>query len=125
MRARLQKFLPVVLIALTMQVLAPIAACWAAGAALADPLQNAVVCHSAGAADAGPNGDRSGNATPHAGSCAICCLAHASASFAPSGAIFAIPFRFAAHVTWRDAIPYVVAPERRVTTQARAPPHLS
>ena len=38
MRARLQKFLPIVLLALAMQVLAPIAACWAAGQAVADPL---------------------------------------------------------------------------------------
>jgi hypothetical protein len=38
MRSRLQKFLPVVLIALAVQVLAPIAACWAAAIAMSDPL---------------------------------------------------------------------------------------
>ena len=38
MRARLQKFLPLVLLALAMQVLAPIAACLAAGQAVADPV---------------------------------------------------------------------------------------
>ena len=47
MRARLQKFLPLVLLALAMQVLAPIAACLAAGQAVADPLSAGVICHSA------------------------------------------------------------------------------
>ena len=79
MRARLQKYLPIVLIALAMQVLAPIAACWAAGAALADPLQNAAICHDGGTAGAGQD-DRSGPPTSHAGSCSICCLAQASSS---------------------------------------------
>src|SRR5215510_14814983 len=76
MRARLQKFLPIVLIALAMQVLAPIAACWAAGQAVADPLQTAVICHSASEQGVGLD-DQTGAPAAHAGACALCCLAQA------------------------------------------------
>ena len=78
MRARLQKFLPIVLLALVMQVLAPIAACWAAGQAVADPLAAGVICHSV-SEQGGPN-DQTGSPTAHAGACALCCLAQANAS---------------------------------------------
>jgi hypothetical protein len=71
MRARLQKFLPLVLLALAMQVLAPIAACWAASSAASDPLQSAVICHTSDAAAPGA-GDQTGGPAAHAGSCAIC-----------------------------------------------------
>ena len=46
MHARLQKFLPLVLLALVMQVLAPIAACLAAGVSAAD------LCRKHGVSDA-------------------------------------------------------------------------
>src|SRR5258707_257486 len=38
MRRRLARFLPIVLIALTVQILAPIGACWVAAFAISDPL---------------------------------------------------------------------------------------
>ena len=49
MRRRLRKFLPVVLIALTVQILAPIGACWAASIAASNPLHAAAICHDAAA----------------------------------------------------------------------------
>ena len=121
MHARLQKYLPIVLIALAMQVLAPIAACWAAGAALADPLLNAAICHDVGTGQ----GDRSGQPAPHAGSCSICCLAQASASFDAPQAIFATPFRFAVAVVWRTPTAPVIVSYRGSNANARAPPHAS
>ncbi len=42
---RLKNFLPIVLIALMVQILAPIGACWAASIAASDPLAGAVICH--------------------------------------------------------------------------------
>ena len=53
MRRQLRRFYPVLLIALTVQILAPVAACWAATIA-ADPLQAAVICHDNAASTAGP-----------------------------------------------------------------------
>jgi len=45
MRRRLRKFFPIVLIALAVQIFAPIGACWAASIAASDPLHAAIICH--------------------------------------------------------------------------------
>jgi hypothetical protein len=97
MRARLQKFLPLVLLALVMQVLAPIAACLAAGQTVADPLSAAVICHST--SEQGGLNDPAGTPVAHAGACALCCLAQANASLdsAPQPAL-SVPFRHAERV---------------------------
>ena len=77
MRRRLQKFLPVVLIALVVQILAPIGACWAAALALSDPLGAADICHSGGSASGETD---QGQGTDHDGGCPICCVLQASVS---------------------------------------------
>jgi hypothetical protein len=124
MRARLQKLLPIVLLALVMQVLAPIAACWAAGQAVADPLAAGVICHSV--SEQGTQNDQNGAPTAHAGTCALCCLAQANASFdSPPHAVLSIPFRHAERVAWRDADASAVAIHEGSSAQARGPPELS
>ena len=124
MHARLQKFLPVVLLALVMQVLAPIAACLAAGQAVADPLSAGVICHSGG--EQGGLNDRTGSPTAHAGACALCCLAQAGASLdSPPQVALAAPVRFAERVVWRDADASTVSARRDRGAQARAPPRFS
>lgn len=123
MRARLQKFLPLVLLALAMQVLAPIAACWSAGQAVADPLSAAVICHSA--SEQGGN-DRTGTPTAHGAACALCCLAQAGASLdSPPQLVFAIPFRHAERVVWRDPDASLVGVYKDSGARARAPPQFS
>ncbi|MBR0715766.1 DUF2946 family protein [Bradyrhizobium liaoningense] len=121
MRARLQKFLPIVLIALAMQVLAPIAACWAAGAAVADPLQNAVICHTSDSSGSGP-ADQTG---AHAGACAMCCVAQASASLDSPQPTFFGPVRHAVRVAWHDVTGSIVTSHGGSNAQARAPPQFS
>ena len=124
MRARLQKFLPLVLLALAMQVLAPIAACLAAGQAVADPLSAAVICHSA-SEQGGLNGS-TGTPTAHGAACALCCLAQANASLdSPSHTALAIPFRHAQRVVWHAADLSAAAVHKGTSAQARAPPQLS
>lgn len=124
MRARLQKFLPIVLLALVMQVLAPIAACWAAGQAVADPLGIGVICHSV--SEQGTPNDRNGAPTAHAGACALCCLAQANASFdSPSHATLSIPVRHAERVVWHAADASAVAAHKGSSAQARGPPSFS
>ncbi|MCK1720226.1 DUF2946 domain-containing protein [Bradyrhizobium sp. 141] len=124
MRARLQKFLPLVLLALVMQVLAPIAACWATGLAVADPLSAAVICHSA--SDQGGLSDQTGAPIAHAGACALCCLAQANASLdSPAHAALPIPFRHAEPVVWHPADALAIAVHEGSSAQARAPPQLS
>lgn len=124
MHARLQKFLPLVLLALVMQVLAPIAACWAAGQAVADPLSAAVICHSA--SEQGGLNDQTGTPTAHGAACALCCLAQAGASLdSPPQLALTIPFRHAERVAWLSADISAVSAYRGSGAQARAPPRFS
>ena len=124
MRARLRKFLPLVLLALAMQVLAPIAACWATGQAIADPLAAAVICHSA--SERGGLSDQTGGPTAHAGACALCCLAQASASLdSPTHTTLPILVRHAERVVWHPAQAFAIAAPEGSIAQARAPPQIS
>jgi hypothetical protein len=124
MRSRLQKFLPVVLLALAMQVLAPIAACWAAGLAVADPLAAGAICHSI--SEPGAPSDQDGSPTAHAGACALCCLAQANASFdSPPHALLSVPLRHAERVVWREADVSLLAAQKGSSAQARGPPSFS
>jgi hypothetical protein len=124
MRARLKKFLPLILLALAMQVLAPIAACWATGIAAADPLSASVICHSA--SEQGGPSDQTGRPTAHAGACGLCCLAQANASLdSPAHAALPIPVRHAERVVWHPADALAIAAPAGSIAQARAPPQFS
>ena len=79
MRRRLRNFLPIVLMALAVQILAPIGACWAASIAASDPLHAAPIC-SGGAASTLDQTGQTGEHRAHDGACAMCCVAHAGAS---------------------------------------------
>ena len=67
---RLKKFLPIVLIALVVQIFAPIGACWAASIAASDPLAAAVICHGNADAASGQS-DQTGHRA-HDGCCSVC-----------------------------------------------------
>jgi len=118
MRQRLRKFLPIVLIALAVQLIAPIAACWAAAVAASDPLSSLEICHSDPTA---PPGSRD----PHAqdGTCSICCLVQSQASFdTPQPVAFSIPHLDAAPVIWREDARAILRSRSHSNAQARAPP---
>jgi hypothetical protein len=122
MRRRLQRFLPIVLIALVVQILAPIGACWAAAFAASDPLRAIEICHSDPASAPGA-ADQSGQSRAHDGACAICCVAQANASFdAPQAVAVATAYRDVARVVWRDAAPDISRFYAGSNTRARAPP---
>jgi hypothetical protein len=117
------------MLALAVQVFAPIAACWAAGTAASDPLAAfgaAAICHDI----SGPTGnqadqpDQTGHHA-HDGACALCCVAHAGATLHAPMTVAAVPYRHSLRVVWQD-----VATELRDTrasghAQARAPPSIS
>ena len=123
MQRRLEKFLPIVLIALMVQILAPIGACWAAAIAASDPLQ-AEICHT----DLG-QGSSGGQGSPHQahdGACAICCAAQASVTLdTPQTATVVAPNRYSLAVAWHDDAPALSATDIRFHAQARAPPSFS
>jgi hypothetical protein len=122
MRRRFQKFLPIILIALVVQILAPIGATWAAAIAAGDPLSSAPICH--GSQQGVPSyGDQTGGERAHDGTCSVCCAAQAGASLdTPKAATSPVPYRVAVRVIWHDQTP-VLAPNRAGShAQARAPP---
>ena len=66
----LKNFLPIVLIALAVQIFAPIGACWSASIAASDPLAGAVICHGNATPGAGQS-DQTGHRA-HDGCCSVC-----------------------------------------------------
>jgi DUF2946 family protein len=121
MQRRLQKFLPIFLIALAVQILAPIAASWAAAIAASDPLGATELClHEPGQLPA------SGDHGLHDGLCSICCTTQAGISLeSPQPLVAANPLRQHARVVWRDFAPEFGAVRTGSNAQARAPPQLT
>ena len=122
MRRQLQKFLPIVLIALAVQILAPIAASWAAAAVAADPLQAAEICHSL-PVDASGQTDPGSDQHAHDGACLICCAVHAAGSVdTPPQVALPVPYRPTTRVVWHVPTTDVAVGRTGSNTQARAPP---
>jgi hypothetical protein len=122
MRLRLQKYLPIFLIALLVQVLAPIGVCWAAAGAASDPLSTAAICHNSGFDTEQPT-DQGDQPSQHDSECGICCLVSAGASIdTPKLMAFAAPHRKLIGVTWQDYRPVPLALRVGSNAQARAPP---
>jgi hypothetical protein len=127
MRRPPRKFLPIVLMALTVQILAPIAACWAASVAASDPLHAAFICHD-GASISGQPGnpaDQTGQPRAHDGCCSACSVAHAGAPVGPPQNAVAMPYRDSARVVWLDLAPEPFGSRTGSQAQARAPPQLT
>lgn len=125
MRRRLQRFFPIILIALAAQLLAPVAACWAAAVAISDPLGSAEICHSNSASSA-TTGDQDDDRRLDCNTCQICCTAQATVSFdAPWGVAFTTPHRQPALVIWRPRAQGIAPFHAASDAQARAPPSLS
>lgn len=121
MRRHLHRFLPVILTALMVQVLAPVAACWTTFVAASDPLSAVEICHS-GPISSPADSDQGGGAV-HDGACLICCVLHASASVEPPpAAILVIPYREAGRLVWGHHVLRFFCARTGSNSQARAPP---
>jgi hypothetical protein len=119
----LKKFLPIVLVALAVQIFAPIGACWAASIAASDPLAGAVICHGNGAINAG-QADQAGHRA-HDGCCSFCSVLQTGAPVdVPRIAAIDIE-RVAEAVAWRDFAFRLTNARAGSQTQARAPPAIS
>lgn len=119
----LKNFLPIVLVALAVQIFAPIGACWAASIAASDPLAGAVTCHgnaSPGAGQTDPTGHRA-----HDGCCSFCSVLQSGAPVdVPQIATIDIE-RVAEQVAWRDFAFRLTNARAGSHAQARAPPAIS
>jgi hypothetical protein len=119
MRRRLEKYLPIVLIALMVQIFAPVAACWAAAIAASDPLRGIEICHDSSGTPNQP-GDQN---SAHGGGCAVCCLASANASLdTPVPMALGVPYRTIASFAWREQRADLSAFRVGSNAQARGPP---
>jgi hypothetical protein len=122
MRRHLAKFLPIFLIALTVQILAPVGACWAAALIVSNPLSAVEICHS-DPASASEQTDKGGEHHAHDGACARCCAAQAGVSFdTPQAVIVVTPYRDVAPVVWRDDTLTLSRFRAGSNAQARGPP---
>ena len=124
MRKRLKNFLPIVLVALLVQIFAPIGACWAASIAASDPLAAGVICHGNTNQDTGqtdPTGHRA-----HDGSCSVCSVLQTGApvDVPQTGQIISFD-RQAERVVWIEFTPDRFGSRAGSHAQARAPPSIS
>ena len=120
----LKNFLPIVLIALMVQIFAPIGACWAASIAASDPLAGAVICHGNAPPGAGQTDQTSHRA--HDGCCSVCSVLQTGAPVDVPLAVASIAVdRDPAHVVWTEFTPERFASRAGSHAQARAPPSIS
>jgi DUF2946 family protein len=124
MRKRLKNFLPIVLIALVVQIFAPIGACWAASIAASDPLAAAVICHGNANAGTGQS-DQTGHRA-HDGCCSVCSVLQTGAPVDVPQTAEAISFeRRQSNVVWIAFTPDRFGARAGSHAQARAPPSIS
>jgi hypothetical protein len=124
MRRRLKNFLPIVLIALVVQIFAPIGACWAASIAASDPLAAAVICHGNAASTSGQS-DQTGHRA-HDGCCSVCSVLSTGAPVdVPQTAGIISVDRLHARVAWIELTPDRFGARAGSHAQARAPPTIS
>lgn len=124
MRKRLKNFLPIVLLALVVQIFAPIGACWAASIAASDPLAAAVICHGN---DASPNGQSDqNNHRAHNGCCSVCSVLQTGVPVDVPQLAATVSFeRQATRVLWTAFSPERFSSRAGSHAQARAPPSIS
>jgi hypothetical protein len=122
MRRRLEVFIPIVLLAVLVQFLAPIAALRIVASAAADPLYMAQICSGMTSfpdAQAAPvNTDHK-----HTDCCAFCAGGHgASVALEPPPLIFVTLQRQHQLISWLEAMDPIPTVRVGSNTQARAPP---
>jgi hypothetical protein len=126
MRRRLWKHFPIVLVALTVQILAPVATCWAASVAASDPLHAAIICHDDAAATPAQTDHQTGQPRAHDGCCAVCSVAFTGAPLnAPQTTAVTTPYLRPGRVVWPDRGPVLFGSRTGSHAQARAPPLLT
>jgi hypothetical protein len=129
MRRRLRKYLPIVLMALAVQILAPIATCWAAAIAVSDPLHAAFICHDNGASAQGPadiQDGQTGQPRAHHGCCSVCSVANTGAPIdSPQAAAVTTPYLQSKRMVWIERAPDLFGSRAGSHAQARAPPQLT
>ncbi|MEH6950476.1 DUF2946 domain-containing protein [Nitrobacter sp. NHB1] len=121
MRRRLERLLPIVMLAMLVQIFAPIAACRAFSNVVADPLAGAICSHAAGGSQDAPADPHQA----HSACCTLCCAAHTPTPTADPQASIARIERDADAVVWRERIFGLRLSAAGSNAQARGPPGIS
>jgi hypothetical protein len=123
MRRRLELLIPIVLLAIMVQLIAPIAAFRAFAYAANDPLYMASICSGMGAS--ADDAETTPAKTPHdrGDCCAFCAAGHGGAVvLEPPPVLFVKLQRQYRRVSWLEAADPMPAVRIGSNTQARAPP---
>jgi Protein of unknown function (DUF2946) len=125
MRRRLEAFIPIVLLLIVVQLLAPIGAFRIVADAATDPLHMASICSEM----ASSGDDQAAPAMPqhdHGGCCAFCVAGHGGAvAVDPPPLIFAVLQRLYQRISWLESADPVPPVRVGSNAQARAPPQLT
>ncbi|CAN5234658.1 DUF2946 domain-containing protein [soil metagenome] len=123
MRRRLRAYIPIVLFAVLVQLLAPIGAFHAVASSVSDPLALASICSGMTSASDRQNAPAN---LPAGQCCAFCICAHgaavASADAPPGFAPWRLDFQF---VSWHEPTGVASTVRTGSNAQARAPPALA
>ena len=123
MQRRLGRFLPIVMLAMLVQILAPISASWAFGFAASDPLHLAGICSSSPDAGSGVGDTDQHQITPTC--CKLCCMAQSATPPNDPQVAFVKLLREAERVDWHDGPASQLDAIANSQAQARAPPAIS
>ncbi|MDH6260792.1 DUF2946 family protein [Bradyrhizobium sp. BR13661] len=123
---RLQGYLPIFLIALMVQVFAPITACLTIAITASDPTDFAEICRGGSPAAKKQQGDAGGQQHDRCNVCSICCLVTAGGAANSSRVIvFSATYREPAKICWLDQLSAMRSAHYHSDVQARAPPSIS
>lgn len=123
MRRRLGRLLPIVILAMLVQIFAPIAACRALSGTIGDPTAGAICFH---AADDSISQDSQVDHQKASGACCtLCCVGSTATPTADPQASIVDVERDTSAVRWRD-LTFVLPPSTAGSNaQARGPPGIS
>jgi hypothetical protein len=125
MRRRLELFIPIVVLAVLVQLIAPIAAFRVVAYATSDPLYLASICTETASSQAAQTAPAK-TQHDHAECCAFCGAGHgASIAFASPPLIFVTLQRQYQQISWLEAADRMPTIRVGSNTQARAPPSFS
>ncbi len=125
MRRRLEAFIPIVVLAVLVQLMAPIAAFRVVAYATTDPLYLASICSGMASASETPT-DPANTQHHHGDCCAFCVGSHGGAvAVDPPPLIFVSLQRHYQQILWLEAAEAMAVFRVGSNSQARAPPSIS
>jgi hypothetical protein len=122
MRRRLELLIPIVLLAITVQLFAPIAAFRAFADAVNDPLSMASICSDMGAAPDDAQAAPAKTQHHNGNCCAFCAGGHAGGMALQPPPVFVTLQRQYQRLSWLEAAQALPIARVGSNTQARAPP---